>query len=432
MTKTMTTPYFDVIIIGGGIAGFATGLAFTKLGYKVKIIEKALELYPVGAAIGLFPNGLNALKGISQTAFDKVQQNSILVKKMVFMNLKSQITHEVNTHKENVSSTPSYLVWYKLQQFLIEELPKDSISLATMFISNEDDEENDLVNVTCRNREDNSEYTISCKILIATDGIKSTLRAKTFGEYKKKFHGKMMFRASFDSSLIETQCPRGTAINYAGDQEGKLFTYRETSPGVGTITAMINVNDEDAIVLEDMNERKKRWRDLFSNYPSDVTKLIDAIPAVVTHEDKIQTVEVLSEWSKRSVIILGDACHAMTPGLGQGVNITLEDAIELANCVHTNIKDLKTASIDEISDILTMFWKGRISRVKEVHMVSEFASSAARKTNYGKSISASNSKENLNNISNSKDNTVFRLPIAAIEDRKKFYDMVYSWQPTTY
>ena len=423
----MTTPYFDVIVIGGGLAGSATGLAFAKLGYKVKIIEKALTIYPVGAAIGLFPNGLTALKAISTTAFEKLQQSSIHVQKMIFMNLKSQITREVNTTTDSSVVTPLYLVWYKLQQFLLEELPEDCLSLGTQFFSYNVDESTGFVNVTCLNRETNKENTFSCKILIGADGVNSVIRTVTFGEYRKKFLGKMMFRAVFDDKLIESQCPRGTAINYAGDFEGKLFAYRETSPGIGTVTSMVNCSFVEGEVVDNLEERKKRWRDLFSNYPAEVTKIIDAIPPASLHVDRVETVEVLSEWSKRSVIILGDACHAMSPGMGQGVNIGLEDAVELAKCVHTNIKDLKSASIDQISDILTMFWEGRIYRVKEVHMVSELASQATKRTNYG-SLPPNVSKENLS--TGSVTAGIVRLPTLTANDRKKFYDMVYSWQPT--
>ena len=148
----MTSPDFDVIIIGGGIIGFATGLAFSKHGYSVKIFEKALAIHPVGAAIGLFPNGLNALKEISENAWTKVNENSIFVKKMIFKNLKSQVIRDVNTTEGN-GVIPRYLVWYKLQHYLIEEIPEEQIGLAKQFVSYSLDEENGLVNVTLLHRD---------------------------------------------------------------------------------------------------------------------------------------------------------------------------------------------------------------------------------------------------------------------------------------
>lgn len=48
----------DVVIIGGCIAGMATTLALCNHGIStVRLFEKSPQLRPVGAAIGLFPNG---------------------------------------------------------------------------------------------------------------------------------------------------------------------------------------------------------------------------------------------------------------------------------------------------------------------------------------------------------------------------------------
>ncbi len=41
----------------------------------------------------------------------------------------------------------------------------------------------------------------------------------------------------------------------------------------------------------------------------------------------------LPQWSVGRVSILGDACHAMLPFLGQGANMALEDGVVLARCI---------------------------------------------------------------------------------------------------
>lgn len=52
---------YDAIIIGGGIAGMATDIGLTKYGLYIKIIERTPGMNPMGAALGIFPNGLTAL-----------------------------------------------------------------------------------------------------------------------------------------------------------------------------------------------------------------------------------------------------------------------------------------------------------------------------------------------------------------------------------
>ena len=56
----------DVIIVGGGLVGMATGVALVERGVSsIQIYEQAQQLRKVGAAIGLYPNGLAALGYIS-------------------------------------------------------------------------------------------------------------------------------------------------------------------------------------------------------------------------------------------------------------------------------------------------------------------------------------------------------------------------------
>lgn len=44
---------------------------------------------------------------------------------------------------------------------------------------------------------------------------------------------------------------------------------------------------------------------------------------------------LLSHWSRGRVRLLGDAAHAMTPNLGQGACIAIEDAVIVADCLKT-------------------------------------------------------------------------------------------------
>ena len=76
---------YDVVIVGGGIAGLATAVALKNcIGggggggtATCRIVEQARRLEPVGAAIGLFPNGLAALQAISPAVHQRVLDSCI-------------------------------------------------------------------------------------------------------------------------------------------------------------------------------------------------------------------------------------------------------------------------------------------------------------------------------------------------------------------
>ena len=52
---------------------------------------------------------------------------------------------------------------------------------------------------------------------------------------------------------------------------------------------------------------------------------------------------VMHRWHTRNVVYLGDAAHATSPQLGQGCNLALWDAMELADCIAEEPRDLPVA-----------------------------------------------------------------------------------------
>ncbi|AUX69732.1 hypothetical protein CHX26_09675 [Porphyrobacter sp. HT-58-2] len=49
------------IIVGGGIAGLASGIAFANAGWDVTVLERAPRIEPMGAALSLWPNACAAI-----------------------------------------------------------------------------------------------------------------------------------------------------------------------------------------------------------------------------------------------------------------------------------------------------------------------------------------------------------------------------------
>jgi 2-polyprenyl-6-methoxyphenol hydroxylase-like FAD-dependent oxidoreductase len=62
-------------------------------------------------------------------------------------------------------------------------------------------------------------------------------------------------------------------------------------------------------------------------------------------------------WSNDQVVLLGDACHATLPYVGQGANQAIEDAIYLADCLDKQ-NDYNAAYED--------YYKRRFPRTKRV------------------------------------------------------------------
>lgn len=52
-------------------------------------------------------------------------------------------------------------------------------------------------------------------------------------------------------------------------------------------------------------------------YPEKVHHIIDSTEASSIFENAVYDIDVVPRWSQGRVVIIGDAAHAMTPGLGQ-------------------------------------------------------------------------------------------------------------------
>ena len=80
---------------------------------------------------------------------------------------------------------------------------------------------------------------------------------------------------------------------------------------------------------------------LFQGWHPAVTEMI----AAVRHEARwgLFLARPLRRWRRGRVILLGDAAHAMLPHQGQGANVTIEDAVTLAELIAADPRDLDGA-----------------------------------------------------------------------------------------
>ena len=54
----------DILVVGGGIGGLTAGLALTRAGHRVLVLEKAAQFAELGAGLQLAPNATRVLAGL--------------------------------------------------------------------------------------------------------------------------------------------------------------------------------------------------------------------------------------------------------------------------------------------------------------------------------------------------------------------------------
>ncbi len=160
----------------------------------------------------------------------------------------------------------------------------------------------------------------SYDLLIGCDGAHSGVRALLFGaDSKPRLTGQSVWRYSFprpgDSNYVGVYYgPRGNAgIVPMSHTQSYLFVTTKEPPHT-------RIRHEE--LAEQMRERLSD----FGGPVADVREMITENDGVVYRP--LETI-FCEQWSRGRVLLLGDAVHTMTPHLGQGAGMAIEDAVVL-------------------------------------------------------------------------------------------------------
>ncbi len=417
LAATISVPDHDIIIIGGGITGLSTAamllhgednICMSNIEGKMKmnavhprqicILEKAKCIRPVGATIGLFPNGVTALESISPQLANDVCSSGIPY--------RGVIRHDVNTGEVTKNTLPSTgkgtysVAWYILQEALFRMLPAGVVQFGkevdSFTISNDKDEctFDSLISVTYRDRETHELERKTCRMLVGADGINSTVRNILFPEYKFMYNdkndlGRKLFRAVIskekltenmdDEQIMYVLPPSGFTKTYVCRDTDRLFAMRQLADNVYSFTSSVSANEPIGQGIRGTSSEAKmqRLRRSFLHFPSTVQHWIQAVAKDAIYENDVYDIDMMTKWSRNNCVLIGDACHAMSPSLGQGGNVGLEDAAELGallrpflhhrDCDCECNKDKSCQGSTSIETALEKFEQLRMSRVKMIH-----------------------------------------------------------------
>ncbi|WBO68319.1 FAD-dependent monooxygenase [Streptomyces camelliae] len=307
------------VVVGGGIGGLAAAIGLHRIGWDVRVVERAGTLADAGAGISLHANGLRAL-------------DTLGVGTAVRAAARPQYTGGTRTPEgrwlarmdgaalERALGTPIVGIRRAdLHRALRAALPAACLRIGVT-VSTLDRSAPDRVAVPV------ADDVWDADLVVAADGVNSRLRGLLFpGHPGPVYAGSTVLRAITDQPLdldtdFELTWGEGAEFGHIGFTDGRAEWH-------AVLTAPAAVRHDDPL---DWLRRR------FDGWHAPIPELLAATrPEAVLHHDIHELVTPLPSFTAGRVVLLGDAAHAMTPNLGQGACQSLEDAATLAAALAT-------------------------------------------------------------------------------------------------
>jgi 2-polyprenyl-6-methoxyphenol hydroxylase-like FAD-dependent oxidoreductase len=310
-----TSEQNGIAIIGGGIGGLALALALQRFALPATVCERAPELREVGAGILLTPNAswvLHRLGLLPQAA-----ARGLVLKSWQILDRAGRVLQTFRFGGENASSIS--ITRSALQQTLQEAIAPGKLRLGWEAVAVAPSRDGNAVHFA-------HGESLSASVVVGADGGKSVIGARHFSVSPPRRHGYVGWRALVDhvpagwgDGLVSESWAEGCRFGIAPVGGDRCYWYatENTAPGWSLPAG----------------ERRSHLLKKFARWHRPVCDLIAA-----TSEEDILLSDIVDRpparrWQRGGVALLGDAAHLMTPNLGQGAAMALEDAWVLAQCL---------------------------------------------------------------------------------------------------
>jgi 2-polyprenyl-6-methoxyphenol hydroxylase-like FAD-dependent oxidoreductase len=434
---------YDVLIVGAGPVGLATAIALYQRGIdNILVIDRTSDFRRVGQIVDLLPNGLKALKCVDDLAYsqvkkagleflkppshDRAEGNNSQLQEKKFQEKKTW--HYKNLQGKSIRSIPLdfatwfdrygegrvSMPWYDLQTILRNLLPKEIVQANHRCINVTQD--TSWVQIDCisdRERDNNpfahwemqkseqvkinstDEFTdilraepnsdrqrFRAKLVVAADGINSTIRQVLYGnsdlsQWAKPQYSDFSAIGCLQIDNVPDEIVQELESKYfQGDRiitlqhepvksdnwtlkQSRMMLIRKQENTFGyflhapiSLDLLQNKSPEEIIQLAvDILEK--------ADFPSILARLVSlSNPNSLIYRPYYihpANIPINSQpvWSSGRVVLIGDAAHGMPPFAAQGANQGFEDAALIGTLItkiiHNNALDDEKAIANEFS-----------------------------------------------------------------------------------
>jgi 2-polyprenyl-6-methoxyphenol hydroxylase-like FAD-dependent oxidoreductase len=339
------------IVAGGGIAGLASALALAQAGWHATVLERTPALGEVGAGLGFTGNGMAALAALGIE--EAVRSAGHLAPHGGYQDSRGRWLLQIPEGLDNRVAVPTICGVHRqrLHSALRQAAEAAGAELVTgADVSGVQPGAPGGEPATVTWRASTGEHTKEASLVVAADGVYSTVRAQLFPGVRPRYSGSTSWRAViqdavFDGRLVEVWGP-GTEFGAMRVSDSEIYWYGEFLHTEGASFA-----DESAAA-----------RSHFASWSPWIRAIVAATSASqLMRHDVWHVPGGCPSYACGRVVIVGDAAHAMLPTMGQGAATALEDGV----CVGRLIAAPVTAGAD-LAAALAAFDGARRPRCRQL------------------------------------------------------------------
>ncbi|MGN6370820.1 MAG: FAD-dependent monooxygenase [Phycisphaerae bacterium] len=307
-----------VVIIGGGLGGLALAACLrVRAAGRVEAVvyEQAEELREVGAGLAVWPNAGRVLERLG--VFGWLRERSHEAPVGALRDWRGRELMKMVAAQGEVPMVFAHRA--VLLEAVRQAVPEGWVRLGKRCVGVERGAEG------VRARFGDGTVSEWGDGVVGAEGVRSVVRGEVLGDGEARYRGYVAWR--------------GVAEHYGEEVVGETWgcgrRFGLIPLGAGRVAWWAAANDRSP--EETLRNTPGRWKEevleMFGGWHAPIRQVVEgtAEEAVVCHA--ICDRAPVERWGEGAVTLLGDAAHPMTPNLGQGACMAMEDAAVLAHAL---------------------------------------------------------------------------------------------------
>ncbi|MDO4252306.1 MAG: FAD-dependent oxidoreductase [Rothia sp. (in: high G+C Gram-positive bacteria)] len=314
-----------VLIVGLGIAGLATAIRLSRLGWQVTIVERASERRRSGYFVALFKSGVNTAErlGMRHLIHNRVAQTG----QAWDITRDGQRSPGLGYGRLSGGTSPhrsgDLILRSDLEDAGFRALPQDvEIRYATIPVAISQDA--DGVDVTLRELTGHKESTERFDLLVGADGVHSSVRQLAFGLQEEQVlqpTGYMIASFMLDQAVPGFKLQDSLILSEKG-RSAWVFSFEDHAPAVLFSYKCSNLAEEKK--SDPALSLRRAWGP--GNYGQTLDWLLQKFEQAETYVFDSADQVHMESWHHGRVVLVGDSAWCLTLYSGMGASCALAGA----------------------------------------------------------------------------------------------------------